>query len=665
MSFLSRQVGMLALLALLIAPMLLLAQEDVSLSVVGSGIVTPLLEEVANTSGAALDITVTGTNNGFASFCRGEGDLAATTRPISGDEDGNCLRSGITYLELVVAHNMVAVVTHPENTFAECLTTDELNALFAPSSLNINWNQINAEFPDTPLSLNVPAQNTPTFALLDSVVEGDGIRIDASILSSEEIISTVNATPGTVGVVSLSEALAGGVKILELNAGDAGCAAPSAETLEGRTYTAGQRLFVYVNANNLEKPGLTEFLNALVGENTAVNAETMGFTAATAAAYENDRAILTEGRRGREFSADVTGFNILPSVSGTVNIGGSAAGASYLNAVTIAFSTQYAGVTGNVTIEGEQAGIRRLCNGELDLIAVTGDLTQEQQDNCAANNITLTPIDLGHQAVVLLANGASPYLTCLTTAELGTVWNAASTLTTWDQVRAGFPATAPTLFAPSTINWVTDVLLQKTIGLTGINRIDIELDDDPLYRAAATANVEGAITYMNWTEYQTVLGNDQANIQVVGVDATGSGDACVQPTETTIADGSYPVSRPIRLLVNNVALARPDVQSVLWFAASDAQYGLITAEGLTGLSFNALADLRQSLQDAFLAAQLAAAERAANPVPVAESTPEAEVTAQPAPGATEASEPPPAGSIDATAEATPPVAESTPPAEGS
>lgn len=660
MSFLPRRLGgggMLALLALLIAPVLLLAQEDVSIRVVGSGIVTPFLEQ----SGATLDVNVTGTNEGFVRFCRGDGDLAATTRPIGGNEDGDCLRNGVTYFELLVAHNIAAVVTGSDNTFAQCLSSDELNALLAPSSQVTNWNQINAAFPDTAVSLHVPPQDTAAFALLDSAVEGDGLRTDVSAQSVEEILNAVSTTPGALGIVPLPAALAGGVNIVEINGGSAGCAAPSAETLEGRTYTLGQRLFVYVNASNLDKPGMRELLDALLGGDAAANAEALGFTAATADAYTTNSLILAEGRRGREFSADVTGFTILPDVSGTINAGGAAAGASYLAAVTGAFSAEYPGVTSSVNVEGEQAGIRRLCNGELDVITVTGDLTQEQQDNCAANNITTTAVDLGYQAVVLVSNAASPYLTCLSVSEVGAVWSAAATgtLTTWDQVRADFPATPITLFAPSTTSALSDLLLKQTAGANAINRVDIELDDDPLYRAAAVANVEGALTTMTWAEYEQVLENNQANIQLVGV------GECAQPSEDLIGSGAYPISQPLRLLVSDVALSRPEVQSFAWYAMSDAQYGLLTEQGLVGVAFDELAEVRQALQDAFLAAQLAAAERLTNTGFLeAQLTPEAELTAQPAPGATEASEPPPAGEgSQPPAESTPPVSESTPPLE--
>ncbi len=620
MRFLPRRVGILALLALLLTPIFVFAQDDASLDVVGSSIVTPLLETVASEVDAALNVNVTGTDEGFRVFCAGEADLVAATRPISAEEDAACASLSVSYLELLVGHNIAAVIGSPENTFAQCLTGSELNAVFAPSAQgqNTNWNQINPSFNDTALTVYAPTRDTLAYALLDAVVEGVGIRSDVNALASaDEIISAVSADAGAIGVVPLAAAQAAGesVKILDLNAGEAGCAAPSAESVESRTYSGGQRLFVYANS---AETTASDFLNALVGEAGAAAVEAAGHVAPTANAAAMNSTILSETQTGRAFSADAIDYTIPSTVSGLVNVGGSASGAEYVNALTTAFSAQYPTVTVAPAYEGEPAGVRRLCNGEIDIALVTGELSQEQQDNCAANNITPTPVALGSQTVVLVANAASDYLTCLTTDQLATIWSAASTdtVTTWNQVDEAFPETEMTLFAPSTTSVFTDLLINQTVGANGVNRVDVELNADPLYRAAAVANVEGALTYMSWGEYQDVLTNNQANVALVSVDG---GSGCVEPSEASVADGSYPIASPLTLLVNNSALARPDVQAFLWYAASDAQYGLLGDAGIVGLTFADFASLRQSLQDTFAQALLDAEQSAESP----EATPEA------------------------------------------
>jgi phosphate transport system substrate-binding protein len=193
-------------------------------------------------------------------------------------------------------------------------------------------------------------------------------------------------------------------------------------------------------------------------------------------------------------------------------------------------------------------------------------------------------------------------------------------------VNDGFPDLTMTLFAPNPGNSYTDLMLLKAAGESNaLNRVDTELDDDPLYRAAATANVEGALTYMSWLEYQQVLSNNQANIQLVSVDG---GNGCVSPTQATIADGSYPLSRPVQLLINQSALARIEVMSFIWYLIADENYVSLEDAGFIGLSFADLANARSSLQTAYNEASAAAREAEATAEPGVELTAEPEATGE-------------------------------------
>jgi hypothetical protein len=171
-----------------------------------------------------------------------------------------------------------------------------------------------------------------------------------------------------------------------------------------------------------------------------------------------------------------------------------------------------------------------------------------------------------------------------------------------------------------------------TGGSTMPTRIDIQLDNDAAYRAAATANVEGGLAVLSWTEYQDVLARGQQNLMPVSVD---SGSGCVEPTFSSIADGSYALSRPARLLVNTAALTRPEVQSVLWYLVSDENFPQFADAQLIGVTFERLSDLRASLQAAFTAAAAAAFTPEATPEVMPEAT--LEVTPEMTPEATPAS----------------------------
>ncbi len=621
MSSLQRRVGMLILIALVINPTMLFAQDATPITVVGSGIPAPLIQAFATAANANVSLDVTGTNNGFTTFCSGGADLTSAPRAISAAEESACNANGVSFLEFQLGYDIMALIANPSSDFGQCLTTDQLNALFVPSSTASNWNEIDPTSADIPLSLIVPPDNTTPFALLDSLVEGVGLRNDlTSVADDQAVVAAVSSTPGAIGVVKLPAALAAGsqVNILDLNTTTAGCAGPSAEDAAGRTYAGAYTLYAYVNADRLT--AVQPLLDAAFADDSAATVTAQGYVPAIADSLATDRQIAADVLTGRQFSKDVTAFNIPANLVGTINIAGSATGADYLKALTGAFVQQYAGVTVNQTYLGEPDGARQLCNGGVDLITAFQDLTADEQGNCAANNIATQSFDLGSQAVVILGSG--DFLTCLTTDELATVWSAASekTVTNWNQVNASFPDLPITLVAPSVGDPYGDLLMIRSTGTEEPTREDFaETKSSAEYRATAMGNVEGAMTYMSWLDYQNT--GIQSNPQVVAIDA---GSGCVAPSAASIADGSYPLTRSFKLIVNQQAMTRSEIQSLLWTIASDANYSMLQSNGYIGLSFSALPDLRDSLQQMFISAANEAAQRAlATPEPTAEATPEA------------------------------------------
>jgi phosphate transport system substrate-binding protein len=662
MKSLQRQVGIIILLALITSVGFTSAQENTIVTVVGSGIVVPVLQSVATESGAPviLDATVTGTNRGFEMFCQGEANITTSTRTITAAEDSQCTQNGVAYTELLIGHNILAFIAKPDSTYTQCLTSANLSAIFPPSAQGqiTNWQQISPENADTPLSVFVPASDTADYGVLDNLIPGDGIRADAVAQADDATIAAVSADAGAIGVVSLKSAIAAGdtVKILELSTNDVvGCAVPSVENVEALAYTAAEELFVYVSNTSLEKAGLKDMLTFVSSDQAATGIDGLGFSPSSANIYATNLASLEGTGETRPFSSTTTAFQIPLDVAGPVNVAGATTGRTYLSDAATAFQSLYSQVTVDVKTLGQPAGIRRLCNGEIDIAIVDSDITVEQTQNCDANNITTFPIDLGKQAVVLVGNANSSQLACLTNAQLKTAWEAVAreTVTNWNQVDSSFPDQTMTLFAPNLGNSATDLLMIKAAGTDLPARDDSEFNDDPLYRAAATANVEGGLTYMTWAEYQQVLANNQERIQLVSVDG---GNGCIAPSEATIADGSYPLTQSAKLLVNRNSLTNVPVQSFLWYLASDENYGLLESSGLIGVSFGSLRTLRDALQKAYLDAAQTAAE--ATPEPIAEATSEttSEPVVEPTVEAT-AEEPVVEATTEVTVEAT---AEATP-----
>lgn len=635
MRFHLRQAGAVALLALLIGPAALLAQ-DSAVNVAGSGVVAPLFTALAENAGVGADVNVqvTGTNAGFQALCSGSAAVNLATRAITVEEEAACTQGGVEYVELLVGHNIAAFITSADSQLPQCVTTADLSAALAPSAQGQmqNWSQVNAAFPDAPLAVFGPAVDTAIYALADSLIEGVGLRDD--LQSADSVVEAVAANAGALGVVSLNDALAAGesVRILQIDSQDGtGCTTPSADSVENRTYNAADRLLAYAAANSLGTAPLAAIFDTLTGEEGPAVIEAAGFTPATASAYAADRAAIDNGTTGRQFSQDVTDFQITDQLAGAITIGGSPTLVQYFQDLTAEFTAQYPAVTTEISFLGSTNGFSRLCAGTLDIAVADETPTAEQLAECDTNSVAIETIALGSEAAVLVSSADSEFLSCLSTEDLSTVWQPSEeTVSTWNQVNADFPDAPVYLFAPDEgTSSSEDLMMVQLTGSALPVRVDVtERNSDVLYRAAAVANAGSGLTIMSWPEYQTVVNSGQAGIQLVSIDA---GEGCVEPSTATIADGSYVLARPVSLLVSQSALARPEIQALLWTTLSDENYGLLQLADLVGIEFGDLPAARSALQAQFDAALIVASETTAPDASATEEAPaeaEAEPTAE-------------------------------------
>src|SRR5215212_3526322 len=118
----------------------------------GSSTVAPFAQaaqELFNEENPDVKITVgtSGTGGGFEKFCAGETDISDASRPIKPDEEAPiCETKGITYKEVQVANDGIAVVTNPDLK-VDCMTVDQLEQLWNEGSKVKDLNEVGAKLP--------------------------------------------------------------------------------------------------------------------------------------------------------------------------------------------------------------------------------------------------------------------------------------------------------------------------------------------------------------------------------------------------------------------------------------------------------------------------------------------------------------------------------------
>lgn len=245
----------------------------------GSSTVEPVTGRVAEVfaeENAGFQYTVEGpgTGDGFALFCNGETDISDASRAISEEEVAACEAAGIDYVELLVAYDGLSVITSENNDAVSCLSFLDLYALLGPESEGFgSWSDANdlaaelasefgdeygasnAPYPDAPLSVTAPGEESGTYDSFVEIAFGDiakargadeVARIDYTASANDNVIiegiQGSDTSLGWVGFAFASEA--DGIKLLEIDGGD-GCVAPSDETVADESYPISRPLFIY------------------------------------------------------------------------------------------------------------------------------------------------------------------------------------------------------------------------------------------------------------------------------------------------------------------------------------------------------------------------------------------------------------------------------------
>jgi len=263
-----------------------------------------------------------GTGAGFSDyFCAGAADIADASRAIRDAEIEQCAAAGVEFSELKVAYDGLAVITSPENAI-ECLTTADLYALMGPESDAVaNWKDAQTiatelgsatVFPDAPLSITAPGDESGTYDSFIELVMGDFIETRGVVDDAGEPVETLRA-PGSIYIASpndnvIIEGVAGfptslgfvglayaeenteRVKILGVDAGE-GCVVPSSETVSDGSYPISRPLFIYPSVTKLaENASLQPFVDFYLSDQGIAQAAEVGYVALPAEELEATRA---------------------------------------------------------------------------------------------------------------------------------------------------------------------------------------------------------------------------------------------------------------------------------------------------------------------------------------------------------------------------------------
>ncbi len=283
----------------------------------GSSTVFPISEAVAEefqkaTPGVRVTVGISGTGGGFQKFCRAETDISNASRPITKKEMEACAAAGISFIELPIAYDGLAVVANPKATWIDHITAAELKTIWAPEAQGTvrQWSQVRAGWPARELHLFGAGVDSGTYDYFTQAINGKEGASRGDFTSSEDDnvlvqgIANDELALGFMPYAYYNENKTN-LKLVGVDDGKAdngaGPILPSVETVKGGTYQPLSRpVFIYVSLKALERPEVKQFMEFYLAQGGAL-AEEVGYVPLGERGYQLVAAHLTARKTGSVF----------------------------------------------------------------------------------------------------------------------------------------------------------------------------------------------------------------------------------------------------------------------------------------------------------------------------------------------------------------------------
>ncbi len=283
----------------------------------GSSTVYPITEAMAEefrveSPNVKVTIGVSGTGGGFKKFSRGEIDITNASRPIKAGEDSACKANNVAYIELPVAFDGIAIVTHAENKWMNDITVAELKMIWEPSAQGkiMKWNQVRKTWPNEEIHLLGAGTQSGTFDYFTEAIVGKAKACRGDYTASEDdnvLVQGISTDKNALGFFGIDYYIANKdkLKLIPVNddndANGKGAISPTEETVKNGTYQPLSRpLFIYINKKSMEKEVVKNFATFYLANAPSLVSEA-GYIALTPEIYKIVTARLDKGLVGSVF----------------------------------------------------------------------------------------------------------------------------------------------------------------------------------------------------------------------------------------------------------------------------------------------------------------------------------------------------------------------------
>jgi phosphate transport system substrate-binding protein len=236
------------------------------------------------------------------------------------------------------------------------------------------------------------------------------------------------------------------------------------------------------------------------------------------------------------------------AVAGNIRIEGSSTVYPITQAAAELFREENPDARIEVGGAGTSDGFEAFCQGDTQISDASRPIEAEEIDVCEENNVEFIEIPVAYDGISVVVNKkGNNWATDITSEELKKIWepSAEDEVTEWSQVNPDWPNKPLDLYGPGTESGTYEFFNETIVANEEevSRQSDVEMSEDDNVLVQGVSGDANALGYFGYSYYE----NNLDTLKALAVDG-------VKPTEDTIRNGEYLLSRPLFIYVSTKAL---------------------------------------------------------------------------------------------------------------
>jgi phosphate transport system substrate-binding protein len=245
-------------------------------------------------------------------------------------------------------------------------------------------------------------------------------------------------------------------------------------------------------------------------------------------------------------------------LTGNVRIDGSSTVFPVTEAVAEEFRNEAPKVKVTIGISGTGGGFKKFTAGETDISNASRPIKAEEIAKAKENKIDFIELPVAYDGLSIVVNPKNTWANSITIAQLKKLWEPGSTVKTWKDLDPTWPANPIKLYGPGTDSGTFDYFTEEVVGKARASRPDYTASEDDNVLVGGIAGDVNALGYFGFAYYS----ENKTKIKALQVDG---GKGPITADDKTIENSTYPLSRPVFIVVSTKAAARPEVDAFIKF----------------------------------------------------------------------------------------------------